>query len=218
MTHARAIDALTLEQQVREIDRVGSFAAGDYVSLCRDCERHFIGDKRATQCLRCALASLRSSPDLVFTPEEVVNLNAYQVSSAGHPFTCANRGDGKHEHLNGDLGALFATTRGWVCPFCDYTQNWAHSYMKDGSAVKAHAEMWAHLGIRAPDGEALDIRAIAAALERIRTHSGNVLFNVKQFGENYAMPKDEVVRTFTLLEEISSAALLRSAAQTEGAG
>jgi len=25
--------------------------------------------------------------------------------------------------------SLFATEAGWVCLDCDYTQNWAHSYM-----------------------------------------------------------------------------------------
>lgn len=65
-----------------------------------------------------------------FTADEVVNLNAHQTNGRLHPFTCPNRGDGEHRELNGDLGALFATTRGWICPFCDYTQSWAHDSMK----------------------------------------------------------------------------------------
>lgn len=67
---------------------------------------------------------------MTFTSDEVVALNANQVNPRLHPFTCPNRGDGNHRELNGDLGALFATTRGWICPFCDYTQDWAHASMK----------------------------------------------------------------------------------------
>lgn len=37
-----------------------------------------------------------------------------------HPYTCANRGD--HPDLAGDKGILVPTVRGWICPFCDYTQ------------------------------------------------------------------------------------------------
>lgn len=66
------------------------------------------------------------SPKPVFTPDEVVKLNEAQTAGRFHPYTCANRGDGNHRSWNGDLGALVATTRGWICPFCDYTQNWAH--------------------------------------------------------------------------------------------
>ena len=68
--------------------------------------------------------------DIVFTPEEVANMNANQLLRYMHGFTCPNRGDGKHDRSNSDLGGLFATVRGWECPFCDYTQNWAHDWQK----------------------------------------------------------------------------------------
>lgn len=64
--------------------------------------------------------------DPIFTPEQVVDLNRYQRAREYHPYTCPYRGDGKHRVFNGDLGALVATVRGWICPFCDYTQGWAH--------------------------------------------------------------------------------------------
>lgn len=72
-----------------------------------------------------------------FTPDQVVALDQYQRGEGGwshplrrmHPFTCTNRGDGKHREVGGDLGALFPTVRGWICPFCDYTQAWAHPFM-----------------------------------------------------------------------------------------
>jgi hypothetical protein len=71
----------------------------------------------------------------IFTPDEVANLARYQTGEGRgpfermHPFTCSNRGDGAHRDIYGDLGALVPTVRGWICPFCDYTQKWAHGFM-----------------------------------------------------------------------------------------
>lgn len=62
----------------------------------------------------------------VFTPDEVAALDAYQHAGVMHEFTCANRGDGDHR----DEGVLVPTVRGWICPYCDYTQDWAHDFMK----------------------------------------------------------------------------------------
>jgi len=80
----------------------------------------------------------------VFTPEQVVALWRWQFGPwrgpfeeateenkhlpvQMHPFTCANRGD--HPEMAGDKGVLVPTTRGWICPFCSYTQTWAHDFM-----------------------------------------------------------------------------------------
>lgn len=67
-----------------------------------------------------------------FTPSEVAALDAYQRSRYSHPFTCPNRGDGNHRENYGgrDTGCLVPTVRGWICQFCDYTQDWAHQFMK----------------------------------------------------------------------------------------
>lgn len=74
----------------------------------------------------------------LFTPEEVVSLNAYQKSGVFHPFTCeGDRTDEKH--LDGE-GLLVATEDGWVCPYCDYRQGWAHEWMKDGSWEKMYGK------------------------------------------------------------------------------
>lgn len=64
-----------------------------------------------------------------FSADQVVALADWQQRGVVHPFTCPNRGDGRHRDLYGDLGALVPTVRGWICPFCDYTQNWAHDFM-----------------------------------------------------------------------------------------
>ncbi len=63
-----------------------------------------------------------------FTPEQVAALNRWQQNENGHPFTCANGRDEKH--LDGE-GVLVATQEGWVCPYCDYKQDWAHDFMAE---------------------------------------------------------------------------------------
>lgn len=68
-----------------------------------------------------------------FTLRQVEALNRYQQSGAFHPFTCRNRGDGRHRTTI-DLGVLEATRAGWVCPDCEYRQNWAHDFMADEQA------------------------------------------------------------------------------------
>lgn len=68
-----------------------------------------------------------------FTAEQVQRLNEWQTqvgdTAAIHPFTCANRGEVPHGSEGGDRGVLVATESGWVCPYCDYTQAWAHGFM-----------------------------------------------------------------------------------------
>jgi hypothetical protein len=66
-----------------------------------------------------------------FTPDQVANIAMYQTQGQFHPFTCPNRGDGNHRHAYGDTGALIPTVRGFICPFCDYTQHWAHAHMME---------------------------------------------------------------------------------------
>ena len=72
-----------------------------------------------------------------FTQEAVQALNEYQTDTANarpmHPFTCGNRGDGSHGSEGGDNGILIATVDGWVCPHCEYIQDWAHGFMADSS-------------------------------------------------------------------------------------
>ena len=80
--------------------------------------------------------------DHVFTPKQVARLHQYQFGPWAHPmtrepadaplrmhpFTCPNRGD--HPSIAGDYGTLIPTVRGWICQCCDYTQDWAHPFMK----------------------------------------------------------------------------------------
>jgi hypothetical protein len=68
-----------------------------------------------------------------FDESQVAWLNQAQTHTGKgmpiHPFTCASRSDGQHGEEGGDLGVLIATTQGWVCPHCDYRQDWAQSAM-----------------------------------------------------------------------------------------
>jgi len=62
----------------------------------------------------------------IWTQEQVDALNRLQQIKMYHPYTCPNRGDGKHEEGKRDLGLLVATTKGWLCPDCGYRQNLVH--------------------------------------------------------------------------------------------
>jgi hypothetical protein len=46
-----------LHDMVQALGRVNGFAYGNYNTQCRECEKWFVGDKRAYQCLLCAVAS-----------------------------------------------------------------------------------------------------------------------------------------------------------------
>lgn len=64
-------------------------------------------------------------------PSQVARLWEFQTNGKMHPFTCLNRGDGQHATIGTDLGMLIPTIKGWVCPFCNYTQTWAHDFMAE---------------------------------------------------------------------------------------
>lgn len=59
-----------------------------------------------------------------FTAEQVAALNARQQDGRFHPYTCGSGRRQDEHHLDGE-GVLVATEEGWVCPYCDYRQNWA---------------------------------------------------------------------------------------------
>lgn len=59
MSKGERLESQTYEQAVLKIGRLGSFAPGDYLSLCRTCGVHFDGDKRAISCLPCEVERLK---------------------------------------------------------------------------------------------------------------------------------------------------------------
>lgn len=61
-----------------------------------------------------------------WTAAEVSALTRWQ-SGPSHPFTCPHRST--DHRTTTDLGVLLATEQGWVCPDCDYRQDWAHRFM-----------------------------------------------------------------------------------------
>lgn len=68
-----------------------------------------------------------------WSEEQVRNLNEFQEANYVHPFTCARRTETLHRVRPGrDMGQLIATPDGWICPDCDYTQDWALDSMADG--------------------------------------------------------------------------------------
>lgn len=81
-------------------------------------------------------ASDKPSGDMIYapwTPEEVQNLNRWQVAGGMHPFTCGGQ---KHD---GEIKpSLIAEHDGWVCPVvdCNYRQNWAHAFMADSKSME----------------------------------------------------------------------------------
>jgi hypothetical protein len=68
-----------------------------------------------------------------WTPEQVENLNSWQRAGWVHPFTCGSGHRGDKNHLDSE-GILVATEQGWVCPYCNYRQDWAHAKMATSKA------------------------------------------------------------------------------------
>jgi hypothetical protein len=72
----------------------------------------------------------------VFTADEVKSLNAFQRAGVRHPFVCC-KNNRDANHLDGE-GVLVATEHGWICLYCDYTQDWARSSMKNWRWKEIH--------------------------------------------------------------------------------
>jgi hypothetical protein len=70
-----------------------------------------------------------------WTKEQVAALDRWQRCDWVHPFTCGGeRRDVAHLLYaeaagHKDFGVLVATPDGWLCPTCNYRQNWAHEFM-----------------------------------------------------------------------------------------
>lgn len=65
----------------------------------------------------------------IWTYEQVIKLNNRQRNGLLHPYTCGNRSN--HPLFDDDRGVLVATIYGWICPFCDYRQDWAGEIKSD---------------------------------------------------------------------------------------
>jgi hypothetical protein len=67
-----------------------------------------------------------------FTEDQIKSFNDFQHAGVFHPFTCGSGRRTDEHHLDGE-GLLVLGEEGLECPYCDYKQNWAHSFMLDDS-------------------------------------------------------------------------------------
>lgn len=58
-----------------------------------------------------------------WSPQLVEALNKQQRAGQVHPFTCGSGRRTDADHKDGE-GVLVATEDGWMCPYCDYRQDW----------------------------------------------------------------------------------------------
>lgn len=65
-----------------------------------------------------------------FSAEQIAALNDYQYWNS-KPLTCKNGHKHPPMYALGAQGMMVATQRGFICPYCDHTQDWA-----DGSMMK----------------------------------------------------------------------------------
>lgn len=61
-----------------------------------------------------------------FSVSQIHALQRYQTLNHVHPFTCINSRRLDHGWL-----PMFASRLGFICPYCEHRQNWAHSFMAD---------------------------------------------------------------------------------------
>ena len=108
-----------------------------------------------------------SIPIIRFTPEEVMSLNAFQADGRMHGFTCGNDHPAPR--------TLIATCRGWICPCCDYTQDWAHDWMLDWEWKEKLDEQFASLNTRTPP--------TGDAVERASRAISKILWGVDRYDE-----------------------------------
>ena len=65
-----------------------------------------------------------------WTKEQVAELQRHQNLGIFHPYTCGTKGCKTKDEYHGN-SILIPTEYGWICPNCDYTQDWAHASMAD---------------------------------------------------------------------------------------
>ena len=78
-----------------------------------------------------------------WTRDQTVALWRYQFRGDLHAFTCANRSSPDHptEPPEGEC-ELIPTIRGWVCRWCDYTQDWVWAWMADEDQHPPRPDGW----------------------------------------------------------------------------
>lgn len=111
-------------------DRQDQESVGRFIDWVRDeIKRHLIVKRgRAGVSYQEARDKRDGVKRAPWTDEEVRLLNQHQQNPQFHPFTCGSGNRTDEKHLDGE-GVLVATPDGWVCPYCDYRQDWCHQTM-----------------------------------------------------------------------------------------
>lgn len=109
-----------------------------------------------------------------FTADQVDALNRWQRYGRVHPFTCGsgNRTDAAHQ--DGE-GKLVATLSGWHCPYCTYTQNWAHAFMVE-------AMQHAQFEVEGVDRDAVTIRDLNLGSKSVTNDAEYVVDQLRGLG------------------------------------
>lgn len=92
---------------------IAGYAPGNYHCKCADCEATFEGDKRAIQCLPCALTA---SGYRILGPDEIARLTA-QIAQLRHAYTHLNaeRVIHQREFANGLIHPAIAALEDALC-------------------------------------------------------------------------------------------------------
>jgi hypothetical protein len=98
--------SLELDAMITETQPIGAFATGNYCCECRDCKRHFVGDKRAQQCLRCAVAGIERA-----AMERVARAECRECRNGDKPRYDADLKHFYHDTEAGELGCSASIVR-----------------------------------------------------------------------------------------------------------
>lgn len=151
-----------------------------------------------------------------FSLGHVVALNRYQRDGRFHPFTCGNdRGNAAHREYQrqhgGDFGQLVATTEGWVCPVCDYTQDWAHASVAPEAVPTPSTPSTALIADAPEKTEAMFVQQIRAT----KRDGGKQVTMPLDFAESLASSLSAARRKLTLAEIAITTAEMGLEAQRE---
>lgn len=155
----------------------------------------------------------------LWSDDQVARLNAFQKARVMHPFTCPAAHDGERD--------LVATPDGWRCPSCDYTQNWAHSFMLGWPLPGEPPVVTNDLAIRDPkqphhptDDELLSRAATTVGVERFipgtppADHEIGLRGALADLSESYAAQDREHAAILARLSEDEKIAVVAWAMRT----
>jgi DNA (cytosine-5)-methyltransferase 1 len=132
-----------------------------------------------------------------WTQEQADALNHFQQFGRMHPFTCGSGNRIDAAHLDRE-GVLFATPNGWICPYCDYRQNWAHDFMFHKTVAEIRAGAVRDESLRAASASSVPKCPICGSTE--------LTLYVNYSGDIYVYCSDDQTHPAHRLESIADAA------------